>query len=81
MQSPVRIIIVGISLTLLAGCAYRHYLGLHGPSIQRSPDIHEGVREDAECLACHHPERDPQGPPTTHPQFTGCLKCHNDPVY
>ena len=29
-------------------------------------------------LICHHPDRDPNGPPTSHPQFKGCLKCHND---
>lgn len=62
----------------LGGCAYRHYLGLHGPSIRRYPDIHAGVRRDEECLGCHHPDRDPVGPPTTHPGFRGCLKCHDD---
>jgi len=74
------IVVGSVALTLLGGCAYRHYMGLHGPSIQRFPEVHEGVRTDAECLGCHHPDRDPQGPPTTHPQFKGCLKCHNDPL-
>ena len=41
-------------------------------------DIHKGVTEDKECLKCHHPEMNPEGPPTNHPHFTGCLKCHND---
>ena len=36
--------------------------------------------EDYECLECHHPDKDPEGPPTTHPNFTGCLKCHNDDI-
>jgi hypothetical protein len=67
-------------LAVVTGCAYRYYLGMHGPSILNSPEVHEGVTEDSECLECHHPERDPEGPPTPHPQFTGCLKCHNDPL-
>lgn len=78
MKTLYRIIILGLVLTIPAGCAYRHYLGLHGPSVQRFPEVHDGVRTDAECLDCHHPDRDPVGPPTSHPQFTGCLKCHND---
>ncbi|KJS31486.1 MAG: hypothetical protein VR64_11915 [Desulfatitalea sp. BRH_c12] len=65
-------------LLLSSGCAYRYYLGMHGPSIKRYPEIHQGVTKDSECLECHHPERNPTGPPTTHPGFTGCLKCHND---
>jgi hypothetical protein len=65
-------------LSLFIGCAYRHYMGLHGPSIKRHPDIHEGITTDQECLECHHPDKNPEGPPTSHPQFTGCLKCHND---
>ena len=73
---------VGLSLTLFliitCGCAYRHYLGLHGLSIRLSPGVHVGVTEDRECLACHDPARDPTAPPTSHPGFTGCLKCHND---
>jgi hypothetical protein len=60
-----------------SGCAYRYYLGMHGPSVKTSLDIHEGVGEDRDCLNCHHPDRKPTGPPTTHPQFTGCLECHN----
>lgn len=64
--------------TLSIGCAYRHYLGLHGPSIKRHPDIHAGITADRECLECHHPDKTPQGPPTSHPQFTGCINCHND---
>ncbi len=62
----------------LSGCAYRYYMGMHGPSIKATMDIHEGVVEDRACLECHHPEMDPEGPPTTHPHFKGCLKCHND---
>ena len=80
MNALSRIIISIFLLAALTGCAYRHYLGMHGPTIQRFPEVHEGAYRDDECLACHHPDRDPQGPPTSHPQFTGCLKCHNDPL-
>ena len=69
---------VCMSILIFGGCAYRHYLGLHGPSIKLYPDTHEEVTEDHECLECHHPARDPSGPPTSHLNFTGCLKCHND---
>ena len=73
------IIVMALIFSILNfGCAYRHYMGLHGPSIKSFPDVHEGVTEDNECLQCHHPDRDPEGPPTNHPHFTGCLKCHND---
>lgn len=78
MKPFIKVIFFGIMLTIVNGCAYRYYLGLHGPSIKKAPDIHEGITEDKDCLSCHHPDRDPEGPPTTHPQFTGCLKCHND---
>lgn len=80
MRPIQRILLCSLAMTILGGCAYRHYLGLHGPSVRRNPDIHAGVTEDADCLGCHHPDRNPVGPPTSHPQFTGCLKCHDDPV-
>ena len=67
-----------LAILFLSGCAYRYYLGMHGPSMQQSPGIHEGVTQDADCLNCHRPGPDPTGPPTSHPGFTGCLKCHND---
>jgi hypothetical protein len=63
---------------LFSGCAYRYYLGMHGPSIKALPDVHQGVTADQDCLNCHDPLRNPIGPPTSHPHFTGCLKCHND---
>lgn len=69
-----------IGSVVMSGCAYRHYMGLHGPTIQRLPDKHASVSEDYQCLSCHHPDRDPIGPPTSHPGFKGCLKCHNDPL-
>ena len=71
-------VLICSALLAITGCAYTHYLGMHGPSIQNFPDTHQGVTADEDCLACHDPDRDPEGPPTSHPQFTGCLKCHND---
>ena len=64
----------------ICGC-YGHgaYMGLHGKSIQNYPEIHDAATQDSECLECHHPDS-PQGPPTPHPKFTGCLKCHNDEI-
>jgi hypothetical protein len=55
-------------------------LGLHSPSIRTYTDIHEGVTEDFVGLECHYPDRSPDDPPTSYPDFVGCLKCHNDPV-
>ncbi len=71
--------LLGMALTILTGCAYGHYLGLHGPSVKNFPDIHQDVTEDAACRECHAPTGDSTGPPTSHPNFTGCLKCHNGP--
>ncbi len=68
-----------MGLLILGGCAYQHYLGLHGPSVRNSPDIHQGMTNDAACLECHHPENSTMAPATSHPGFSGCLKCHNDP--
>jgi hypothetical protein len=59
----------------VCSCAY---LGFHGHSIKLHPDVHSGVSEDHECLDCHHPDKEIQGPPTPHPGFSGCIKCHND---
>jgi hypothetical protein len=69
--------VIIISFVFLYGCAYRHYLGLHGPSIKQYPDFHEGVTKDEQCLECHDPENNPVDSPTSHPYFKGCLKCHN----
>ena len=65
-------------MTLASGCAYRHFLGMHGPSVQNSIAIHQGLSDDSECLDCHSPEATTEAPPTNHPGFKGCLKCHND---
>ncbi len=68
-----------VVMFFISGCAYRYYIGLHGPSVQRFPEVHGNVKQDHECLECHHPENKfDDAPPTTHPDFTGCLKCHND---
>ncbi len=80
MKFNYKLLVVGMALLFMGGCAYRHYLGFHGPSIKYYPDMHEDVVEDHECLECHHPDKDPSGPPTSHPNFTGCLKCHNDEI-
>lgn len=61
-----------------SGCAYRYYLGMHGPSIRNSPEIHLDVREDGQCLGCHDPDTPTDAPPTDHPRFKGCLGCHDD---
>ena len=79
MKKKAVVFLMFLSLLLAGyGCAYRYYIGMHGPSIKLSPDVHEGAREDSRCLECHHPDNSSQGPATTHPHFTGCLKCHND---
>ena len=62
----------------IVACAHRYYLGIHGPSIKAFPEIHSGFTKDAECLGCHGLGDESQGPLTSHPQFKGCLKCHND---
>jgi len=67
---------LGIALLFL-GCGHRAYIGMHGRSIKLYPDIHEAVLDDAQCLDCHHPDN-PEGPASPHPEFTGCIKCHND---
>ena len=66
----------------LGACALPglYYLGFHGPSIRAYPDFHEEVTEDRECLECHSPENYPDVPQTSHPNFHGCLKCHNDEI-
>ena len=59
------------------GCGHMAYLGIHGKSIKSYPAMHDAVAGDAQCLECHHPDN-PQGPVSPHPEFTGCIKCHND---
>lgn len=78
MKSLLKIFILLALLFIIFGCSYGYYLGLHGPSIKLYPAQHEGVTEDEECLECHDPENGTGDPPTSHPHFTGCLKCHND---
>jgi hypothetical protein len=73
-----KLVLSAAIMVLLSGCAYRYYLGMHGPSIRAFPDIHQRVTADRECLKCHHPDENTDAPATSHPNFTGCLKCHND---
>lgn len=83
MKNKQLLFTISLILTLTsAGCAYRYYLGLHGPSRNNFPDAHlEGMTEDSQCLGCHAPGTASDAiPATTHPSFKGCLKCHNDPV-
>ncbi len=80
MKPSKTILICSTILVIFSGCAYRHYLGVHGPSIKIVAEIHEGITADEDCLSCHHPDHNPTGPPTSHPQFTGCLECHNDDI-
>ena len=63
--------------TVIFSCAH---LGFHGPSIRTYPHVHSNVTEDRECIKCHHGD-DPEGPLTPHPNFSGCLKCHNDEIH
>ena len=71
------IFVIAFGITTVA-CAHRYYLGFHGPTTKNQPDIHSGFTQDAECLGCHGDGDESQGPATSHPQFKGCLKCHND---
>ena len=80
MKHFIKTIFFLIMFFTMFGCAYRYYLCLHGPSIKLHPDQHEDVAQDNECLECHDPNNDPEGPPTSHPHFIGCLKCHNDEI-
>ena len=80
MKYFIKMIFFLIMFFTMFGCAYRYYLGFHGPSIKLHPDEHEGVVQDRECLECHDPNNDIEGPPTSHPHFTGCLKCHKDDI-
>ena len=63
----------------LVGCGHTAYLGMHGRSIRLYPEIHTSAVEDLQCLECHHPDH-PEGPASPHPNFKGCIKCHNDEV-
>lgn len=68
--------LIAIAL-FFSGCGHMAYLGMHGRSIKSYPDIHDAVIEDAQCLECHHPDT-PTGPASPHPDFKGCINCHND---
>jgi len=80
MRKSLFLALLFLSALCAAGCAQRHYFGLHGPSVRRFPELHAGIKEDRTCLQCHDPQGDPSGPPTSHPRFVGCLKCHDDAI-
>ena len=83
MKFSFKMVITIILFFFMSACAIPglYYLGFHGPSINLTPDSHDGGGDDMECLDCHGPDaEDPEIPPTTHPGFHGCLKCHNDEV-
>ncbi len=81
MRKGFRIILLLMVFLPVFGCyGYRAYLGLHGKSIRLFPDEHEAVTEDRECLECHHPNNSEEGSPTPHPNFKGCINCHNDEI-
>ena len=79
-----RLLTLAILLLLIssAGCGFRHYLGLHGPSTRNSPEIHtDAITEDGQCLHCHAPtDNSGDAPLTSHAGFQGCLKCHSGAV-
>ena len=80
MEKGLKIIIVLMVALPVLGCyGYRAYMGLHGNSIKLYPDIHKAVVADRKCLECHHPDK-AEGPPAPHPNFKGCIKCHNDEI-
>lgn len=76
-QGRMKAMAVVAIILLLSSCAYRHYLGLHGPSVKKHPLVHN-VTADKSCLMCHGPGSSVNAPKTNHSNFTGCLKCHND---
>lgn len=78
MRRVVKIVLCAGLLMFSCACAYRYYLGMHGPSVRAFPDFHGNVSADQDCLGCHSPGDASGAPATSHPQFTGCLKCHND---
>jgi hypothetical protein len=77
MNRLMKLILLGGVILFAFGCGYKAYLGMHGTSVRLHPDIHKSVIKDSECLECHNPDN-PKGPPTPHPNFTGCIKCHDD---
>ncbi len=72
-----RFLLMGIILFVL-GCGHTAYLGMHGSSIRLYPDVHESsIVEDVQCLECHD-SGSTDAPVSPHPEFNGCITCHND---
>ena len=61
-------------VVLFSGCAYRYYLGMHGPSIKDFPDTHLDVKTDDQCLQCHDPDKPTDAPPTSVMSSLRCCK-------
>jgi len=76
-QSRIKAVAVVAIIFLLSSCAYRHYLGLHGPSVKKHPSVHD-FTADQSCLMCHDPGSAVASPKTNHAHQKGCLKCHGD---
>jgi hypothetical protein len=72
----IKILLMGTILIVL-GCGHTAYLGMHGRSIRLYPDVHESMEKDSQCLECHD-SGSTDAPVSPHPDFTGCIKCHND---
>lgn len=81
-MNTIRKSVLLLAILTLAGCGYGYYLGMSGPSIWNYPDIHDAeLTEDSQCLECHgSPDNDADAPVTSHPDFHGCLKCHESPA-
>lgn len=78
MKPKIQKLLAALLILVISGCGHWAYLGVHGASIRQTPDVHADVGQtDEQCLECHHPDN-VEGPVTPHPDFTGCVKCHND---
>lgn len=78
LQYLIKVLVLLAFLIFVSSCAYRHYLGIHGPSVKKYPQVHASFTADKSCLMCHEPGTSATSPKTGHPNFKGCLKCHND---
>ncbi len=74
-----KFLLLFVIILIIFGCSLKAYMGMHGKSIKQYPEIHEDVSQDSECLECHHPDN-ADALPTPHPNFKGCIKCHNDDI-
>lgn len=77
MKKKLQFVLLLVVVGVVIGCGYTAYLGMHGASVRLHPGIHDAVTEDQDCRGCHLPDNEPVVA-SPHPNFTGCLKCHND---